>query len=65
MFVGSGKRLAVLEHAHQRQDLLTQALVLVYDTAQVFSEVAQFGLGILYTFIASLDNADDFAEVLL
>ena len=63
--MGSGQWLAVLEHAHQRQDLLTQPLVLVYYSAEVFSKVAELRLGRVYALVTRLDDADDFGKVIL
>ena len=63
--MGGGQWLAVLEHAHQRQDLLAQPLVLVYYSAEVFSEVAELGLCRVNALVTRLDNADDFGKVVL
>lgn len=69
MFVGGGERgqrlLLLLEHAHKRQDLLAQALVLVDDAAEVFAQMAQLRLGRVYALVARLDDADDLGEVVL
>lgn len=65
MLVGGRERLAVFQHAHQWQYLLAEALVLFYDAAEVFSEVAQFRLGGMYALVARLDYPNDFGKVVL
>lgn len=69
VFVGGGQRgqrlLLLLEHAHEGQDLLAQALVLVDDAAEVLAQMAQLRLGRVDALVARLHDADDLGEVVL
>lgn len=69
VLVGGGQGgqglLLLLEHAHEGQDLLAQALVLVDDAAEVLAQMAQLRLGRVNALVAGLDDADDLCEVVL
>lgn len=41
MLVGCGQRLAVIQHTHQWQDLISQTLVLIYHSAEVLPKMPQ------------------------
>jgi hypothetical protein len=66
VLVRRGQRvLAVLEHAQERQHLLTQPLVLVDDAAEILAQVPQLRLGRVYALVAGLHDADNLGEVVL